>query len=78
VWVFGDVLVREFRDGIREPAWIAADIALAFTLQAAAGLLLTWVLRRALSLRSLAVLVALPAFTVGLNLLYLGVIPVHF
>jgi hypothetical protein len=78
VWFYGDGLLRELRDGSRETAWIAADIALAVMLQAAAGLLLFWAAGRTLWLGAVALLAALPMFTITLNLLFLVAIPLSF
>jgi hypothetical protein len=78
LWLFGDALLRQFSYSTRERGWIAAHVALAFTLQAGAALLLLWILRRPFRLRALWILAAFPVFTVALNVSYLGAIPLYF
>jgi hypothetical protein len=58
----------------REPAWLAADAALAFGLQAGAFLLFLWIFSGR-AWRWFALVAAVPAFEVALTWAYLLAIP---
>ncbi len=77
---WGVVIVMELTEGLdqRDPLWVAADLALAVTLQLFAALLGCWYFRRADWKRLLAVLPAVPVLWAALMWSYLGAIPHYF
>lgn len=79
VWLFGEALFGELTaaHGRREPAWIAADIALGLGLQAAVTLWLAWWMRGGWR-RTLIWPIAIPLLFFVLQYGYLAAIPSRF
>lgn len=78
VWLLGEYLFQELAHaGDREPLWLVADLSLALSAQAVAGLLLAWSVRGS-ALRWLTWIPAVPMLLVGLNAAYLVTIPSYF
>jgi hypothetical protein len=78
LWLLGEGLLLELmRAGDREPWWLVADLALAFTAQIAVGLLLAWSLCGS-RFRLLTWMPAIPTLIAGLNMAYLVAIPPFF
>lgn len=77
--IWGVVVVMEVASAYRrEPLWLAVDLTLAVLLQAAAFLLLYWMLRRPAWWRIAIPAAAAPVFFIALLSAYMWLIPVYF
>lgn len=78
--LFGTVLWAELSRGgeARGFAWLAANLALAICLQAAAGAIIYWAVRRVSLIRVLALAATIPVFFYAMSIGYLMAIPTFF
>ena len=74
-WAIGAEIFTSESD--REPLWLAADLGLAVALQAGAFVLFAWIFSGR-AWRWLALVAAIPAFGVALNVVYFLVFPAYF
>lgn len=72
-WVLGAVTRTD-----RPPTWRLAEVVVALALQAGAGGVWYWIVRRPRSLRPLALLLAVPGLLVAANWAYLIALPTRF
>jgi hypothetical protein len=74
----GESLLRTLRRGEHSAAWTAAEIAVAFGMQAGAAAIWYWILGRLPSLRLLVLVLAVPAFFAFAQWCYLIALPARF
>jgi len=77
-WLLGEALSQHWSSSLdeRSVGWLVTDIGLALVLQCLTFAILVWALKR--PLRLLVFVVVIPAMTIGVNVMYLGVIPAYF